>query len=308
MRRMHMKIEVKEYTYESMPDYTDVVEGAKEILFTGEEVGLSYMHDVVYDHKDGVDLRLQIVMPNVFSKPEQKYPCVVFIQGSAWFQQYIYMNVPNIGRLVERGYVCAIVEYRHSGIAKFPAQIVDAKNAIRYVKAHAEELHILKDQVIVMGDSSGGHCSMMTGMTARSGKFDEPMNEESCDVKGIINLYGAVDVMKPDGYPGTLNHQLADSPEGLMMGCNLRENPEYGETGCARNYVNEDFAPVLILHGTKDKTVFCQQSVDLFQALKAAGKDAELYLVRNSDHGGPAFWTKTTVDIYDNFIKRCLAE
>lgn len=301
-----MEIEVKQYTYETMPDYSDLVEGAKEIVFHGDEVGVRYLHDVVYDHKDGVDLRLQIVMPDVFQAVDKKYPCIVFIQGSAWFPQYIYGNVANIGRLASRGYVCAIVEYRHSGIAKFPAQIVDAKNAIRFIKEHAEEYQILKDQVIVMGDSSGGHCSMMTGMTAKSGKFDEPVNAESCEVKGIINLYGAVDVMKPDGFPCTENHQLPDSPEGLMMGFNLRENPEKGAMGVAKNYVNEDFPPVLILHGTKDKTVFCQQSVELFRALKDAGKDAELYLVRNSDHGGPAFWTETALEIYDTFIRRCL--
>lgn len=303
-----MKIEVKQYTYETMPEYSDVVEGAKEISVTGEEVGIRYLHDVIYDRKNDVDLRLQIVMPDMFFYPERKYPCVVFIQGSAWFPQYIYGNVANIGRLASKGYVCAIVEYRHSGIAHFPAQIVDAKNAIRFLREHAEEYHILKEQMVVMGDSSGGHCSTMTGMTAKSGKFDEPINEESCEVKGIIDLYGAVDVMKPDGYPCTENHQLPDSPEGLMMGCNLRENPEYGETGCSRNYVNEDFGPVLILHGTKDKTVSCQLSVDLFHALKAAGKDVEFYLVRGSDHGGPAFWSETAVEIYDTFIRRCLAE
>ncbi|MBQ0000925.1 MAG: alpha/beta hydrolase [Clostridiales bacterium] len=301
-----MKIEVNQnYTYETMPEFTEAVEGAKEIVFTGEEMGIRYLHDVVYDHKDGVDLKLQIVQPYLFNQ-EKKFPCVVFIQGSAWFQQDIYGNVPNLGKLAERGYVCVLVQYRHSGIAKFPAQIVDAKNAIRYVKAHADELGILKDQVIVMGDSSGGHCSMMTGMTAKSGKFDEPVNKESCEIRGIINLYGAVDILKPDGFPITENHQLPDSPEGQMMGFNLREDPERGAAGVAKNYVNEDFPAVLILHGTRDRLVSCVQSVELYQALKAAGKEVDFYLVHHSDHGGPAFWTGQAVDIYDAFIRKCL--
>lgn len=46
-------------------------------------------------------------------------------------KQYVYQKVGMIARLAQRGYVVAIVEYRHSGIAHFPAQIIDAK--MRYV-------------------------------------------------------------------------------------------------------------------------------------------------------------------------------
>ena len=57
--------------------------------------------------------------------------------------------------------------------------------------------------MFLMGDSSGGQVSSVAGMTAKSGKLDEPINEESCEVCGIIDLYGAVDVTLPYGYPKT---------------------------------------------------------------------------------------------------------
>ena len=114
-----MKIEVKEYTYETMPDYICNLDNIPEIKMTGEEIG--------------VDLHLQLLVPSIFNHPNKKFPGVVFIQGSAWKKQNIYRNVANIGALAKRGYVCAIVEYRHSGIAHFPAQIIDGKNAIRYL-------------------------------------------------------------------------------------------------------------------------------------------------------------------------------
>lgn len=63
---------------------------------------------------------------------------------------------------------------------------------------------------------------------------------------------------------------------------------------------------MLILHGTKDKTVFCKQSVELYQAIKNAGKSVKLYLVRGSDHGGAVFWKEEVIDLYDDFIKSCL--
>ena len=67
-----------------------------------------------------------------------------------------------------------------------------------------------------------------------------------------------------------------------------------------------DVPPMLILHGTKAKTVFCKESVELYQALIKANKDATLYLVSKSDHGGAAFWKDQTIEIYDQFIQKCL--
>lgn len=299
-----MEIEVKNYTYETMPDYSETVEGAKELVMTGEEIGLRYIHDVKYSSCGNV-LYLQLIVPEIFRHPEACFPCVVFVQGSAWKEQNLYQNLANLAKLAGKGYVCAIAQYRHSGIAKFPAQVIDIKNAVRFLKSHAEEYGIEKENIAVMGDSSGGHVSCLAGMTAECGLFDEPENKESCLVKGIIDLYGAVDVTMPCGFPQTINHQLPDSPEGMLMGYNIRENREKAKAANAKEYVNQNIPPMLILHGTKDRTVFCRESVDLYRALKAAGRDAEFYFVRNADHGGAAFWTDEAITVYDRFLQRC---
>ncbi|MDO5425026.1 MAG: alpha/beta hydrolase [Eubacteriales bacterium] len=301
-----MEIEVKAYTYETMPDYEDNVDGAKELPATGKEINVLYLPNIVYDCKDGQELRLQILQPSVFSEPDRQFPCVVFVQGSAWMPQNIYMNVANLGKLAAKGYVCAIVEYRHSGIAHFPAQIIDAKNAIRFLKKNCSQYQIDPEQVIIMGDSSGGHTSVLAGMTANTALLDEPSYPESCQVKGIVDLYGAVEVTLPYGYPTTENHQMADSPEGMLMGYEIRGREGEASIANALSYVGETFAPMLILHGTKDKTVFCEQSVRLYRALKEQGKDVELYLVRGADHGGAAFWSEEAVELYHRFIQRCM--
>lgn len=301
-----MKIEVRPYTYQEMPDYTDKVEGAGEVVMTGEETSLEYIPDVVYDRRDGTDLRLQIVRPVTFETSGKRYPCVVFVQGSAWMKQDIYRNVPNVGKLASKGYVVAIAEYRHSGIAHFPAQIIDGKNAIRFMREHCDEYSVDPEHMIIMGDSSGGHTSAMIGMTANTELFDSPVNSQSCRVDGIIDLYGAVDVTLPYGFPTTENHQKADSPEGMLMGYDISENIEKAEKANARMYADNDFAPMLIMHGTKDRIVFCQESVDLYEACRKAGKDVEFYFVRNSDHGSPVFWSEKMVEIYHQFIQKCI--
>lgn len=299
-----MKITVQNYTYETMPDYSDQVPGAREIQTTGEEQEIRYIHDVIYD--DRYELRLQILVPKIFNDPEHTWPCVVYIQGSAWMKQNVYGNLVNLGKLADRGFVVAVAEYRHSGIAHFPAQIIDAKNALRFMKAHAAEYSVNPDQVIIMGDSSGGQVSAVAGMTAGLSLLDDPVFSENCQVRGIIDLYGAVDITLPYGFPGTLNHQRPDSPEGMMMGYDITEHLEEARAANAKTYVEEEIPPILIVHGTKDTVVFCQESVDFYEALMKAGKNTQLYLLRGADHGGPAFWTEKMLDIYEHFIMECL--
>jgi dipeptidyl aminopeptidase/acylaminoacyl peptidase len=44
-------------------------------------------------------------------------------------------------------------------------------------------------------------------------------------------------------------------------------------------------APILILHGQRDKTVSSQQAVDLATELEKNGKEHKLILIENADHG-----------------------
>ncbi|MBR3642449.1 MAG: alpha/beta hydrolase, partial [Parasporobacterium sp.] len=165
-------MEVKNWTYEEFPDFDEEVEGAHVIETTGNERGVAYLHDVEYANVKGTPLHLQILVPYsrndrfdfMGEQENMSLPCIVFVQGSAWFQQYVYGNVGNISRLAMRGYVCAIVEYRHSGIASFPAQAVDTCNAIRFLRKNAKRFGIDPDSMIVSGDSSGGHTAVWAGL------------------------------------------------------------------------------------------------------------------------------------------------
>lgn len=311
-------MEIKNWTYEEFPDFTETVPGAKVLPTTGDEVGVNYLHDIEYANVDGVPLRLQLLIPasrndgfRPFAETQPfARPCFVFVQGSAWFEQYVYAKVADLGRLAKRGYVCAIVEYRHSGIAPFPAQAVDARNAVRFLRANAARFGIDPDRMALAGDSSGGHTAMWAGLRQDDGTKDDLFPGVSATVRCIVDYYGSVSVMLEDGNPSTLNHHLPDSPEGREMGgVNLREHPELCRAlSVEENIAPEtDIAPTLILHGTKDRTVNVRESVLLFEAMRRAGKDVRLYLLQGADHGGPEFWTEQVLDIVDAFLREHLA-
>lgn len=301
-------MEVKEWTYEEFPEFAEEVEGARTIPTTGDEIGVLYTPNVEYAEINGVKLHLQLLLPGTRRQPEMICPCIVFVQGSAWMPQDVYAQVPRLSKLAERGYAAAIVEYRHSGIAPFPAQIMDTKNAIRFLRSNAEKYHIDPEKIIVAGDSSGGHTAVFAGIL-HDETTDNLYPGVSADVKGIVNYYGSTSIMAEDSNPTTVLHCQPDSPEGMVMGhVDLRSNVELKRKLSAEYYITEDtnVPPTIIFHGTKDRIVNCEGSVILYRQMKKCGKDVSLYLIKGADHGGPEFWTREVIDIVDSFIQNCL--
>lgn len=302
-------MEIKQWEYDEFPEFSEDVEGVFRIKTTGEEKGVKYIHDVEYAVVDGTHLRLQILQPFCRNMKARLFPCLVFVQGSAWMKQDVYSQIPLVSKLAERGYVTAIVEYRHSGIAPFPAPVVDTLNAVRFLRKHAETYGIDSEKMILAGDSSGGHTAVFAGIRHNDNTKENLFPDISGEVKGIIDFYGSTSVMRWDSNPSTLNHKLPESSEGMEMGgINLRENLELCRQLSAEcNIMSETkIAPLLIFHGTKDRTVSTWSSVDLYKQMKICGKDVNLYLLEGADHGGAEYWTKEVIDIADKFIKKCL--
>ena len=305
-------MEIKKWTYEEFPEFTEEVEGAERISTTGEEMGVRLHLDVEYARKDGEILHLQILEPYCRNDAGKTYPCLLYVQGSAWFKQNVYAGIPLLTNLAKKGYVIAVVEYRHSGIAAFPAQIQDARDAVRFMKIHGGEYHADLENVFVGGSSSGGHTAVFAGMLSEGDPLDvSSYPGVSADVKGILDYYGAVDFLLEDGYPSTENHHQPDSPEGrLLGGTSWAENPRGYEEATAITHISEEtqIPPVLIFHGTKDRTLNIRQSIRLYEKLKACKKDAMLYLIEGADHGGAEFWTEEVCGRADAFMKYCMEQ
>lgn len=301
-------MEVRQWTYDEYPEFTEPVAGAVRVPTTGDEPGARYTPDVPYATVDGTTLHLQIMRPVSRNRGAAPAPCIVYVQGSAWRKQDCHADIPQIGRLAARGYVVAVAEYRHTGIALFPAQIRDAQNAVRFMHAHAAEYGADPGRIIMMGNSSGGHTAVFCGIL-NDGE-DSLYPGVSARVSGIIDLYGAVSLMRDDGFPTTVNHHLPDSPEGALMAADLRAHPELRAQASAERCITPDLdlPPLLIAHGTKDRTVSPQLSVDLYERARACGKEAYLYLLEGADHGGPEFFSPAMCEIYDAFCRHCLGE
>ncbi|MBQ6602806.1 MAG: alpha/beta hydrolase [Eubacterium sp.] len=305
-------MEVREWTWFDIPEYEGTPEGAERITPNpGDEVGVMYIPDVEYAEVDGIHLKLQILRPMNRRDPMRTFPCICYVPGSAWQKQEMYMNLPELAALAKRGYVVAAIQYRHSRQATFPAQIQDMKNAIRFMKFNAMMYGADPSKFFVAGSSSGGHTAMFNPII-----YDWHIDDRNmfgmfgvnAKVKGIINYFGSVSCIMPDGNPTTINHKLPWSPEGMFLGCNLYDNWELAKKATVVENITPELPmpPVCIFHGTKDTVVNTKQSVELYEKLKECGKDVRLYLVEGADHGGGEFSSDKVLDKVDEFIRYCL--
>jgi len=268
------------------------------------EKGALLFPDVVYVTRNGVDLHLRILTPYEFSQ-DAKYPLIVFVQGSAWFKQDLNTNLTALSFFVQRGYVIAIVEYRHNGIAPFPAQVQDTKTAVRFMKKNAGVYGIDPENVYLWGDSSGGHTVLLAGITDDIFFDTDVYKEYDCTVKGIIDFYGVTDITEKYDFPTTPNHLQASSPAGLFLGgISVTDNMDLASKSVIMNFISEDkdIPPIFIVHGTSDNIVSIHQSEVLYEKLVQCGKKAEFHAIEGGGHGSGQIWTERMFDNIEAFF------
>lgn len=296
-------VEPQNIPREEFPKSPSSSEGMLTLNITCDNNEMYHIRDIKYIERKEQALYLQLIMPD---KVEKKPPLIVYVQGSAFHKQDIPASIPRLSLLANRGFAIASVEYRPSEVAPFPAQMLDVKAAVRFLKMSAEQYGYDEQRVYLMGDSSGGHTALMAGLTAGMEEYEENVyNSVSSEVKGIIDMYGPINFTKMNDELSSQNHILPDSPEGFLIGQkNIMENPELVRPTIVTNYISTEWEipPVLIFHGTNDELVPFGQSCLLYDRLKECGKRASFYAIEGAHHGGREFWSSEVLGLVEEFI------
>jgi acetyl esterase/lipase len=201
-------------------------------------------------------------------------PGVIVIHGGGWIQgDKANMLERFCLPFVERGFVVANVEYRLAQSATAPAAVNDVLQAAKWFRDRAADYKVDPNQIIVTGNSAGGHLAMMVGMAPESVGLGP-----SIKIATIINFYGISDV--PDQLQGPHLRPYAvtwipEQPDRMQLAKKLSPI----------TYVRKGLPPVLSIHGDADPVVPYEQSVRLTQELKTAGDQADLITVPGGQHG-----------------------
>ncbi|MEE5987976.1 alpha/beta hydrolase [Ligilactobacillus equi] len=285
-------------------------EGEHMLHAPGKEMYGLYRPDVVYEEIDGIKRTLQMVVPETKENQDEKYPLLLWVQGSAWFKQDNYKRLTVMARLAQAGFVTGILQYRESSIAPFPAPVQDAKAGLRYLRAHADEFKIDPENVFILGDSSGGNTALLEAFTQDDGRLDGDLySEQSAQVNAVVAFNPVINICIPEDFPTTPNAGQADSPEGQEIGhLNTLKHPEVSSLVNVDNYVTKEaqLPPALVMHGTADTTVSCRQSIRLYQKMLQLDKEIEFYLIEGAEHGDVAYYTDENLQRILTFIKKHL--
>lgn len=266
---------------------------------------------IVYAQRSNEVQHIHVLIPKDQKTPEKRYPLVVFIQGSAWHRQEVFQHLPHMIQVCQQGIAVAMVEYRPSEIAPFPAQTQDAKTAIRFMRKNAEQFHIDPDRIAVWGDSSGAHTAVMAGFTADAAPDTDLYAEVSSKVCCIVDWYGPMDISRMNYVPSMEYHFAPDSPGGYLIGQkNVLENPDAVAPTIPMNYlsIDRETPPVLIMHGSRDQLVSFEQGCLLYNRMKELGKNVRMYKLEGAYHAFGGFNNPQAVQIVIDFLKEYLVE
>ncbi|WP_345104320.1 alpha/beta hydrolase [Candidatus Villigracilis vicinus] len=244
------------------------------------------------------------------------FPVVIMVHGGGFMfgDKADGAGLTGVDQLLAAGYAVASINYRLSGEAQYPAQIHDAKAAVRFLRANAATYNLNADKFGAWGASAGGNLVSLLGTTCGVEELEGDLgnNDQSSCVQAVVDWFGPIDFLK-------MQEQLteagcsastddASSPESTLIGAAIQTVPEKVALTNPMNYITPDDAPFFIQNGTADCNIPPVQNKNLADALTAViGADNVTYSsLDGAGHGGSQFETEENVQLVISFLDKYL--
>ncbi|GAB5476229.1 MAG: alpha/beta hydrolase [Maribacter sp.] len=242
---------------------------------------------LAYKQIDTVQLMLEVYRPATMTS-SKKYPAMVFFFGGGWKGGSTKQFEPQAQYFAQRGIVCFLADYRvesRQGTTPFES-LMDAKSAIRYIRANAEKFQVDSDKVIAAGGSAGGHLAAATALIEGY--------SESTDDLSISAIPDALVLFNPviDNGPGGYGHErIGDAYKTFSPLHNIKQGAP----------------PTLLFLGTKDHLIPVETSRYYNIVMEKVGSRCDLHLFEGESHGFFNYSKfenyKETVSLADDFLQ-----
>ena len=238
---------------------------------------VAWIANIPYVKGGGPQQQLDLYIPT----EHKNTPLVVFVHGGGYEHGDKFGDSlnPNNLQLLWDGYAMASINYRLAPAATWPAQILDCKAAIRWLRAHAQDYGYDASRMAVMGESAGGQLVAMLGTTSGSKTFDEGENlDTSSEVTCVVDLFGPADFTVFDG-------------KFSFIGGSPKDHLDLARSASPINYVHAGQPPMMVVHGTGDQLVPYIQAELLVGAMDKVGASYYFRTVVGGGHN-PYFGLK----------------
>jgi len=234
------------------------------------------VRDLTYCTND-IPLKMDVYFPQTLDGPA---PALLYIHGGGWIggDKDNSLGLDDVPALTAAGYLVANVDYRRAGKYPFPAMIVDAKCAVRFLRARAAEFQIDPNRIGAWGSSAGGHIVSLLGLADESAGWDAgEYGEQSSRVQAVVDMFGPTDLTDPA-------YQKRFAEKGYLLFDVMNPNLALLASASPVTYVSADDPPFLIIHGDQDMVVSLKQSETLYQRLISFGVPVEVLIIKHANH------------------------
>jgi len=140
--------------------------------------------------------------------------------------------------------VVAAVDYRHGGVAPFPAQLDDVKAALRWIREHPDRCHADVDRLGVWGASAGGTLDCLLGLAA--GEQSQPgsgvITRANLGVKCVVAFFPTTDLERlfTDEFP--VGWGMRYAVRHLLGDVETKDKPELARQASPSHWVRPGVA------------------------------------------------------------------
>lgn len=242
------------------------------------------IEEIQYGLADDFPLMATLYKPQ--NRPLKPAPAIVYIHGGGFTGGERDQFEANAAYFTNHGYVGLCISYRLAPKDKFPAQVQDAKCAVRYLRANAVKLNIDPERIAICGASAGGCISALVAYAQDVKEFANQGGNLgfSDQVQAAIFQCGIYDFM-----PRTMPFGILDSVKKSYLGGKFEDAPQIFKKASPIEYVGKNSPPTIIFHGDADETVNVKHAYLLRDKLKTNGVYHEFYIAEGGSHSAYIF-------------------
>jgi acetyl esterase/lipase len=217
-----------------------------------------------------------------------KAPVLVQVPGGAWMLGWRRpQGYPLMSHLAARGWVCVSLNYRVSPRHTWPAQIVDVKRALAWVKENIAAYGGDPTFVAISGGSAGGHLSSLAALTAGDPRFQPGFEDADTSVAAAVPVYGRYDLFSTHGEG---RREFVRLLEMLVMKRKLSTHRDVFVDASPIQHMHAEAPPFFVLHGHDDSLIPVAEAREFADQLRAVSKSPVAYAdLPNAQHAFDIF-------------------
>ena len=121
-------------------------------------------------------------------------PVLLQVHGGGWtIGTKDQQGIPLMQHMASRGWICVAINYRLAPRDPFPAQVIDVKKAIVWIREHIADYGGNPDYLAITGGSAGGHLTALAALTANDPAYQPGFEDADTTVQAAVPHYGVYD-------------------------------------------------------------------------------------------------------------------